>query len=131
MISRLEHIENQISSLKADLLQTRAGSRANTSPVPTLSPSPNPRDKSLAPLRSPGKHFIEDATGATIFLGGYSDIPAALGCRQPSARDAAFSDVLVLDQLVPRTYPFTSLWDSQAGAREVCSTLPGDSDVIR
>lgn len=73
---------------------------------------------------------MEDATGATIFLGSHSDIPAALGCRQPS-RDMALTDALVLDQLVPRTYPFTSLWGPEAGTGEICKTLPDDSDIIR
>lgn len=82
------------------------------------------------PAKSSGMHFLEDATGATIFLGSRSDIPAALGCRQPS-RDAAINDAGALEQLVPRTYPFTNLWVADAGAGEVCQTLPDDVDIMR
>lgn len=135
MIARLSKIEDQISSLKADLLQTRTSSTtpASLDPGSTATPPSNLLSSSRgssAPGKSSGKHFVEDATGATIFLGSHSDIPAALGCRHPS-RNVAFTDALVLDQLVPRTYPFTSLWGPEAGAEEICMTLPDDSDIIR
>ncbi|KAJ5432327.1 fungal-specific transcription factor domain-containing protein [Penicillium daleae] len=132
MIARLSKIEDQISSLKADLLQTRTASTSSPPtlhPYPSVNPNPNP-DLPSNSSKSSGKHFVEDATGATIFLGSHSDIPAALGCRQPS-RDMALTDALVLDQLVPRTYPFTSLWGPEAGTGEICMTLPDDSDIIR
>ncbi|KAJ5674207.1 Transcription factor [Penicillium macrosclerotiorum] len=132
MIKRLESIEEQISCLKADLLQSHVKNvgtaAAHASPESTASFSL--RDKPSVPAKSSGKHFVEDATGATIFLGSHSDIPAALGCRQAS-RDAPMPDAFVLDQLVPRTYPFTSLWGPEAGAGEVSMTLPDDSDIIR
>jgi hypothetical protein len=121
LIDRLSKIEDQISSLKADLLNTRT---ASTSPkamaqnsTASLNPNPNLPSSSNRPSaqgKSTGKHFVEDATGATIFLGSHSDIPAALGCRRPS-RDMSITVALVLDQLVPRTYPFTSLWGPGAG----------------
>ena len=37
----------------------------------------------------------------------------------------------MMDQFVPRAYPFTNLWGPDASAREVCETLPEDGDIIR
>jgi hypothetical protein len=134
MIKRLESIEEQISSLKAELQQTRAGTSINTDLSPheirTSNSRPNPHmTKNFAP-RSSGKNFVEDATGATIFLGSHSDPPAALGCRNAPG-DGILSDDLFLDQIAPRMYPFTSMWGPDAGAADICRTLPDDSDVIR
>lgn len=134
MIKRLENIEEQISSLKADLQKSRASSSTKTNPnsndsqSSTLRLSPH-MTGSFVP-RSPGKNFVEDATGATIFLGSHSDPPAALGCRNPPG-DGILSDDLCLDQIAPRTYPFTSMWGPDAGAADICRTLPDDSDIIR
>ena len=36
-----------------------------------------------------------------------------------------------MDQFVPRAYPFTNLWGSDAAIKDVCETLPDDSDMIR
>ncbi|KAJ6110840.1 hypothetical protein N7486_003075, partial [Penicillium sp. IBT 16267x] len=135
MIKRLENIEEQISSLKADLLQTRAGTSMETnlngfddSQSSYLRLNPH-LGRHFVP-RSPGKNFVEDATGATIFLGRHSDPPAALGCRNAPG-DGILSDHLFLDQIAPRTYPLTSMWGPDAGAAEICRTLPDDSDIIR
>ncbi|KAJ5757139.1 fungal-specific transcription factor domain-containing protein [Penicillium nucicola] len=133
MIKRLENIEEQISSLKADLQQNRYSTSMRPEPVsPQASPERPNRcsTRPFVPAKSSGKHFIENATGATIFLGSHSDSPAALGCRSVSG-DAMLSGNLFLDQVVPRTYPFTSLWGPDVDAGEVCRTLPDDSDIIR
>lgn len=37
----------------------------------------------------------------------------------------------LIDQFVPRTYPFANLWGAEATAKNVCETLPDDSDIIR
>lgn len=130
MISRLESIEEQISSLKADLVQVRAnGSSSTGKPRPSSNTSSSPSHRATALAKSPGMHFLEDATGATIFLGSHSDIPAALGCRQSSGVTTINDSVL--DQVVPRTYPFTSLWGADAGPNEICRTLPEDVDIMR
>lgn len=134
MIKRLENIEEQISSLKAELQQTRTSSstranlNSNDSQSPTLRLNPL-LNRNLVP-RSPGKNFVEDATGATIFLGSHSDPPAALGCRNAPG-DGVLSDDLFLDQIAPRAYPFTSMWGPDAGAADICWTLPDDSDIVR
>ncbi|KAJ5123594.1 hypothetical protein N7448_009691 [Penicillium atrosanguineum] len=131
MISRLESIEEQISSLKADLIQTRAhGSSSTEKILPHSNTSANLSHRATALAKSPGMHFLEDATGATIFLGSHSDIPAALGCRLSSG-GTTINDSFVLDQVVPRTYPFTSLWGADAGPNEICRTLPEDVDIMR
>ncbi|KAJ5777376.1 Zn(II)2Cys6 transcription factor [Penicillium odoratum] len=134
MIKRLENIEEQISSLKADLKKSRANSSTGTNFNCHDSQSSNlqlnPHLATHFIPRSPGKNFVEDATGATIFLGGHSDPPAALGCRSAPG-DGIPSDDLFLDQIAPRTYPFTSMWGPDAGAADVCWTLPEDSDIVR
>ncbi|KAJ5637542.1 Zn(II)2Cys6 transcription factor [Penicillium lividum] len=134
MIKRLENIEEQISSLKADLKKSRSNSRTGANFNSHDSQSSNLQLKmhlttNFVP-RSPGKNFVEDATGATIFLGGHSDPPAALGCRSAPG-DGIPSDDLLLDQIAPRAYPFTSMWGPDAGAADVCWTLPEDSDIVR
>ncbi|PYH70323.1 Zn(II)2Cys6 transcription factor [Aspergillus vadensis CBS 113365] len=137
LISRLEAIEEQIASLKADLLATAAA----TTTTPASQPSP--RTGSVARLpgmrvrpasKSPGRYVVEDATGATIYLGRHADAPLALGCRQTTmsamAGDLSLQDVLI-NQCMPRAYPFINLWGAEATLSDVCQTLPEDSDVIR
>lgn len=132
ILSRLDKMDKQISSLKAELRQTRSSS------VPDTIQQANSASASLSPYmmkgstlaKSPGKHFVEDATGATIYLGSHSDPPVALGCRQAGS-DSMLNDSMLLDQLVPRTYPFTNLWKPEPGAGEICETLPDESDIIR
>ncbi len=120
LISRLEAIQDQLAALKADLqAKTRTAS-------PGSSPRPAARTS-----KSPGGHFVEDATGATIFLGSHSDTPLALGCRQAATAGDAMLHEAMMDQFVPRAYPFTSLWGPDAAMKEVCETLPDDSDTIR
>ncbi|GAQ34973.1 Zn(II)2Cys6 transcription factor [Aspergillus niger] len=137
LISRLEAIEEQIASLKADLLATAAA----TTTTPASQPSP--RTGSVARLpgmrvrpasKSPGRYVVEDATGATIYLGRHADAPLALGCRQTTMSamtgDLSLQDVLI-NQCMPRAYPFINLWGAEATLSDVCQTLPEDSDVIR
>ncbi|KAL5358430.1 fungal-specific transcription factor domain-containing protein [Aspergillus floccosus] len=147
LIARLESIEDQISSLKADLRATAAAAAATTTTTtttttstPASQPSPlsagdvQPHGMRVRPAsKSPGRYVVEDATGATIYLGRHSDAPLALGCRQTAsatAGDLSLHDALI-DQCVPRAYPFTNLWGAEATVRDVCETLPDDSDVIR
>ncbi|KAJ5139175.1 Transcription factor [Penicillium bovifimosum] len=132
ILSRLEKMDKEISSLKAELRQTQSNSGSGTIV------QPNPASTSQTPYmrkgstlaKSPGKHFVEDATGATIFLGSHSDPPVALGCRQAGS-GSMLDDTMLLDQLVPRTYPFTNLWKPEPGAGEIYETLPDESDIIR
>ncbi|PLN79595.1 Zn(II)2Cys6 transcription factor [Aspergillus taichungensis] len=135
LISRLEKIEDQISSLKADLRAAPPPSTAGTTnPSPQSIPDP-PSHGHTRPLhptgKSPGRYFVEDATGATIFLGSHSDTPLTLGCRRASAAGDAMIHDAMMDQFVPRAYPFTNLWGPDVSAREVCETLPEDGDIIR
>ncbi|KAI9367276.1 fungal-specific transcription factor domain-containing protein [Aspergillus egyptiacus] len=127
MISRLERIEEQITALKADLRAVTAGvspGSARSSPLTRSVPS------AIQP-GSPGRHVLEDATGATIYLGSHSDSPLALGCREASVTGDLLLHSAMLNQFVPRTYPFTSLWGPDATTKDVCETLPDDSDMIR
>ncbi|KAJ5822981.1 Transcription factor [Penicillium robsamsonii] len=132
ILSRLDNMDKQISSLKAELRQTRSNDRSGTiAQAYSASPTELPFTRKGSTLaKSPGKHFVEDATGATIFLGSHSDPPVALGCRQAGS-DPMFNDVMLSDQLAPRTYPFTNLWKQEPGAGEICETLPDESDIIR
>ncbi|KAJ5545271.1 Transcription factor [Penicillium sp. DV-2018c] len=132
ILSRLEKMDKEISSLKAELRQTRSNSGSGTIVQPSSASDSRPpyMRKGSAPAKSPGKHFVEDATGATIFLGSHSDPPVALGCRQAGS-GSMLDDATLLDQLVPRTYPFTNLWKPEPGAGEICETLPDESDIIR
>lgn len=125
-------MDKQISSLKEELRQTRsiAGSGAISQANSTSAAASPFMVKGSTLAKSPGKHFVEDATGATIFLGSHSDPPVALGCRQAGS-DPMLNDAMLLDQLVPRTYPFTNLWKQEPGAGEICDTLPDESDIIR
>ncbi|KAE8325190.1 fungal-specific transcription factor domain-containing protein [Aspergillus sergii] len=129
LISKLEKIEEQISSLKADL---RATVTATSQSPHSVGETRNTGQLRARPAsKSPGRYFVEDATGATIYLGSHSDTPLALGCRRVSAMgDMMLHDALI-DQFVPRTYPFANLWGAEATAKNVCETLPDDSDIIR
>ncbi|KAG2414290.1 hypothetical protein HFD88_003481 [Aspergillus terreus] len=140
LIARLESIEEQISSLKADLRATAAAAATTTTYTPASQPSPlsagdvqRPGMRVRPASKSPGRHVVEDATGATIYLGRHSDTPLALGCRHTAsatAGDLSLHDALI-EQCVPRAYSFTDLWGAEATVRDVCKTLPDDSDVIR
>lgn len=129
LISRLEKIEEQISSLKADLrtASVPAPSRVRESSGGQVSSRTSTRLAS----KSPGRYYVEDATGATIYLGSRSDAPLVLGCRQPATTGDVMLQSAMMDQFVPRAYPFTNLWGMDATAQNVCETLPDDSDIIR
>ncbi|KAI9925951.1 hypothetical protein MW887_004410 [Aspergillus wentii] len=128
LINRLTAIESQISSLKADLLKSTVSS-------PSAQAATEPEETSRT--RRSGSHYVEDATGATIYLGSHSDSPLVLGCRRQASLplSSASPDMMLhnvmMDQVVPRAYPFTSLWGPDVDIAEVCKTLPGDEDVIR
>ncbi|KAI3083226.1 transcriptional regulator family: Fungal Specific TF [Aspergillus niger] len=137
LISRLEAIEEQIALLKADLLATAAA----TTTMPASQPSPLSDSVARLPgmrfrpaSKSPGRYVVEDATGATIYLGRHADAPLALGCRQTTMSamtgDLSLQDALI-NQCMPRAYPFINLWGADATVSDVCQTLPEDSDVIR
>ncbi|OJZ92141.1 hypothetical protein ASPFODRAFT_55764 [Aspergillus luchuensis CBS 106.47] len=137
LLSRLEAIEEQIALLKADLLATAAA----TTTMPASQPSPLTNSVAQLPgmrvrpaSKSPGRYVVEDATGATIYLGRHADAPLALGCRQttmsPMTGDLSLQDALI-NQCMPRAYPFINLWGADATVSDVCQTLPEDSDVIR
>ncbi|KAL4896213.1 Zn(II)2Cys6 transcription factor [Aspergillus ambiguus] len=138
LIARLETIEAQISSLKADLRATAATAGTSTPTSSQASPlsvgDVQPPGMRVRPAsKSPGRYVVEDATGATIYLGRHSDAPLALGCRQTpaaTAGDLSLHDALI-DQCVPRAYPFTNLWGPDTTVHDVCETLPDDSDIIR
>lgn len=131
-IRRLEKIEQEISTLKRDLIQRR-----RERDIRSASDVQTPRSQSIAgPGESSmrdgsqaihGARFFEETTGATIYLGSHSDPPLALGCR--AGGDAI--DGALLDQLMPRTYPFSDLWRPAVRAEEICQALPGDSDILR
>ncbi|KAK1142525.1 hypothetical protein N8T08_007499 [Aspergillus melleus] len=132
VITRLEKIEEQISALKAEL-------RASSVTAPPLQSSdhgPGTSNqssllRSRPPSKSPGRYCIEDATGATLYLGSHSDTPLALGCRQASDRGDFLLHEAMANQFVPRAYPFTSLWGPEATTADICETLPEDADMIR
>ncbi|KAL3458629.1 fungal-specific transcription factor domain-containing protein [Aspergillus heterothallicus] len=137
LISRLEKIEEQIASLKADLRATTSVATATAAASPSIDTeladgSPFGHD-SHSDLRSgsAGRHVIEDATGATLFLGSHSDTPLGLGCREALGSGDLMLHNAMADQFVPRAYPFTNLWGSDATDKDVCKTLPDDSDIIR
>lgn len=131
LISRLEKIEEQISSLKADLSRTSTTDSARSSRALSEMNQANDDNKPEPSLkRSQGRRVVEDPTGATIYLGNHADAPLALGTQAPATGDAILSDGL-LDQFVPRAYPFTALWGLEANLQNVCETFPDDSDVIR
>ncbi|KAF7540077.1 hypothetical protein G7054_g1684 [Neopestalotiopsis clavispora] len=120
VIKRLEQIEEQISSIKADLKRkAQSQSQENTA---------NARSRDSAargPAKAAGQHFLERDTGATIFLGSHADPPTALGLMPLFGPSSAF------DGLAPRTYAFANLWTPEIDIEEVCKTLPEDRDIIR
>ncbi|KAL4772547.1 fungal-specific transcription factor domain-containing protein [Aspergillus nidulans var. acristatus] len=133
LLSRMEEIEQQIVSLKKDLRATISGPLAGRSSS-AGQPSVGHSAAQAGPQgKSPGRHVVEDATGATIFLGSRSDAPLALGCRETSAwiPGGRMLDEVTMAQFVPRAYPFTSLWGPDATVEEVCETLPEEADLIR
>ena len=75
----------------------------------------------------PGRHVIENETGAAIYLGPRSDTTMALGCTEYTAGGMITGTEL----FVPRAFPFTNLWEPHVDIKEVCQALPGDSDMIR
>lgn len=149
MIRRLDAMGDQIAAMKAELIWARdqgngdGNGNANQPQnqgvlVNDNSPAPGDSDRSnqhqqqrrhALLAKSPGQYVIEEVTGATIFLGGNSDPPPTLGCRQASDMQMA-GDVL-LERLVPRIYPFSSLWRPEVSFTEVCLALPEDSDIVR
>ncbi|KAL2845652.1 fungal-specific transcription factor domain-containing protein [Aspergillus pseudoustus] len=137
LISRLEKIEEQITSLKADLRATTSAATATAASSPVIDPESAGRQSighgshSNLHSGSAGRHVVEDATGATIFLGGHSDTPLALGCREALGSGDLMLQNAMADQFVPRAYPFTNLWGPDATVKEVCASLPDDSDIIR
>ncbi|KAL4934227.1 Zn(II)2Cys6 transcription factor [Aspergillus undulatus] len=124
----------QISALKKDLRAMTVAPSSSPDVTPTLA-SGGALGDGRVPIRSQskfsGRHVVEDATGATIFLGSHSDTPLALGCREASASGDTMFHGGSIDHFVPRAYPFTSLWGPEASAKDVCETLPDESDMIR
>lgn len=117
VIKRLEKIEEQISSIKADL-KLKAQSRSAEAAA-------HDRESARGPAKAAGQHFLERDTGATIFLGSHADPPTALGLMPLFGPSSAF------DGLAPRTYAFANLWTPEIDIEEVCKTLPEDRDIIR
>lgn len=138
-IRGLERIEEQIASLKADLLGRRQESHAGTASSSYYTTTPNhhePLTQSTSSKRRWGRRFIEGASGAAIFLGGRADPPATLGCNDDdpprSSEDGLYLDnIMQPEHFAPRTYPFTNLWTAEASLPDVCRTLPHNSDIIR
>ncbi|RQM04602.1 hypothetical protein DH86_00004336 [Scytalidium sp. 3C] len=132
--NRLQRMEDQILSLRTDLRRQSL----NTMPQGEKSPASISLQGSTSSQLtsgkwslsiSPGKYFIEDLTGATIFLGSKSDPPSILGCRQVSSDDTL--DASILDQLAPKTYPFANLWTPDIRLSEIISALPDDAGIMR
>lgn len=127
IIARLDRIEQQICSLQERLLpDTEAESFTGSPGSFTAHPVP-----ATTRRKSTGRQVIEDATGATIFLGSHSDFPSVLGCHEPEMEWENLVSDMMMERFVPRAYPFTNLWGSRATARDVCVTLPDDEDIIR
>lgn len=126
LISKLDKIQQQISSLRADLGAIATNASASQSPL-----AADPRLLGTRFGKSPGRHVVEDATGATIYLGSHSDTPLALGCRQVPSTGGLMQHDSMADQFVPRAYPFTNLWGAEATIKDIYETLPDDSDIIR
>ncbi|PYI24398.1 hypothetical protein BO99DRAFT_374459 [Aspergillus violaceofuscus CBS 115571] len=133
-IARLEAIERQIGELKASfrhIAATAPESYPDSSSSPLVAETSSPAE-SASRQKAPGQQVVEEATGATIFLGRHADFPSVLGCREPQlAQEQLLQDVMMDDGGVPRAYPFTGLWGPQATGREVCATLPDDEDILR
>lgn len=131
LIDRLEKIEEQVSFLKAHLQATASGpapSRLRAASSEGNNPS---RTSTQSASKSPGRYYVEDATGATIYLGSRSDAPLVLGCRQPAATEDFMLQSAMIDHFVPRAYPFTNLWGVDTTVHDVCEALPDDPDIIR
>ncbi|KAL4972483.1 fungal-specific transcription factor domain-containing protein [Aspergillus desertorum] len=128
-----EGIEEQMTSLKEDLRTMVSTPVTGLSYPAEQSTISHPAAHSGPQGKSPGRHVVEDATGATIFLGKHSDAPLSLGCRETSASGSGgrMLDDVTIAQFVPRAYPFTSLWGPDATVEEVCETLPEETDLIR
>ncbi|SPO03130.1 uncharacterized protein DNG_05812 [Cephalotrichum gorgonifer] len=144
VLGELEKIEKHIASLKSDLLLTGRTPTSN----PHLSPTgaSHSQHSSLAkttaewaarvqdtaiPAILSGGHALEGATGATIFLGSRSDPPLVLGCRPVPAHGHPDPDNSGPDQLVPKAYPFASLWSQETSLSDIARVLPDDSDILR
>jgi hypothetical protein len=86
-------MEEQISVLTAELQQTRSKSGPSTTSRANLGSASNlpVRETKVTPAKSPETHFVEDNTGAIMFLGKNSDPQVALGCRE-AASDAMLND---------------------------------------
>lgn len=135
--NRLQKIEDQVMSFKSDLVRQglymkrpmdeRSPASVSTSGASTSKTWPPTERVSIS--KSPGRHFVEDSTGATIFVGSHSDPPVILGCRQLSSGDIL--DASILDQLAPKTYPFSNIWRPDIGLSEICQALPDDADILR
>ncbi|GAD99121.1 Zn(II)2Cys6 transcription factor [Paecilomyces variotii No. 5] len=136
--NRLQRMEDQIMTLKSEL--ARQGSQMKK-PVDARSPASASASTSAASTcrtwltterasfsKSSGRQFVEDCTGATIFVGGHSDPPVILGCRQPSSD---ILDASIFDQLAPKTYPFSNIWRPDIRLSEICQALPDDVDILR
>ncbi|KAI1859003.1 hypothetical protein JX265_004610 [Neoarthrinium moseri] len=115
VIQRLEQIEQQITSIKADLKRQAQSRSVATPTIGSIS----------IPAKAAGRHFIERDTGATIFLGSQADPPSALGLI------SLLSPATATEEPAPRTYAFTNLWAPEVAIDEVCKTLPEDRDMIR
>ncbi|PYH75716.1 hypothetical protein BO82DRAFT_323556, partial [Aspergillus uvarum CBS 121591] len=131
-IARLEAVERQIGELKEEFRRMAPASESHpASPSLPVSESSGPVE-SESRQKAPGQQVVEEATGATIFLGRHADFPSVLGCREPQlAQEQLLQDAMMDDGGVPRAYPFTGLWGPQATSREVCETLPDDEDILR
>ncbi|RAK81259.1 Zn(II)2Cys6 transcription factor [Aspergillus fijiensis CBS 313.89] len=134
-IARLEAIERQIGELKASfqhIAATGSESYPGSSSSPLVVETSSPAESESRPRKAPGQQVVEEATGATIFLGRHADFPRVLGCREPQmAQEQLLQDAMMDDGGVPRAYPFTGLWGLQATTRDVCETLPDDEDILR
>ncbi|PKS06183.1 hypothetical protein jhhlp_007500 [Lomentospora prolificans] len=140
IVSRLENIEERIHSLKTDLLQQ--GTMPSDFAHPILErldpPYDSNQDDTAAKSKFPpwsattsGNHFVEAATGATMFLGDYSDPPLALGCREFIPNGPMNTGSPGQDQLAPRTYAFANLWGPETSLLDIARALPDDSDIVR
>ncbi|KAJ9295526.1 transcriptional regulator family: Fungal Specific TF [Paecilomyces variotii] len=135
--NRLERMEDQIISLKSELVRQGLQMKPpqdERSPASSSTPGASTGNSWLTAERAsfskpPGRQFIEESTGATIFVGSYSDPPVVLGCRQPS--DGNILDASIFDQLAPKTYPFSNIWRPDIKLSEICQALPDDADILR
>lgn len=131
LIDRLEKIEEQVSLLKAHLQATASGPALSRGRATNSERNIPSRTSTQPASKSPGRYYVEDATGATLYLGSRSDAPLVLGCRQPAATGDFMLQSAMIDHFVPRAYPFTDLWGVHTTVQDVCETLPDDPDIIR